>query len=327
MAEDDPIDIPEPRGTPSEATPRRRRRRTWPIFVGIVSVMFLAMAAAGWIVSALHREPPPPAVTANLAQPPPASEPSPAPEPAPPSKPPEPVTVDSVALSDGYPLTDWTIEKASGGNVDGATFAGAPLDAETAPLLTDSDVITVSGWAGDAGLGMRFPRVLISICGRVVAAATADLPREDVAESIHSNLTTPGWNAKLLVGHLPHCENATLSGWAVAPFGRILFPLHGELPLPLGPSHGIDPGLTVTGGTLIKPADAATPPRIVIEIKSARINLRRCADTSCPTVGTLSRGKHEGIRLDTGTDWTLVVVPGGASGWISDKAATVAAAP
>jgi hypothetical protein len=320
MAQDDPIDIPEPRGAPSRAKPRRRRR-TWPIFVGIVSAMLLAMAAVGWIVSALHREPPPPAVTANLALPPPA------PEPAPPPKPPEPVTVDSVAPSDSYPLTDWTIEKASGGNIDGATFAGAQLDAETAPLLTDSDVIAVSGWAGDAGLGMRFSRVLISVCGRVVAAATADMPREDVAKSIHPNLTAPGWSVKLLVGHLPRCENATLSGWAVAPFGRILFPLHGELPLPLGPSRGIDPGLPVTGGVLIKPADAAPPPRIFIEIKGAGIDLRSCADTSCPAVGTLPHGKHEGIRLDTGTDWTLVVVPGRASGWVSDKAATVAAAP
>ena len=296
------------------------------MFVGVVSVMMLAMAAVGWIVSVLHREPPPPNVRVSLALPPP-SESFATPEPATTPKPPKPVTVDSVALADGYPLTDWTIKTAFGGYLDSTTFSGVQLDAEAIPLLRDSDIIVVSGWAGDAGLGMRISRVLISICGQVVAAVTADIPREDVAKAVHPNLTAPGWRATLLVGHLPRCENATLSAWAVAPFGRILFPLHGELPLPLGPLRGIDPGLPVTGGVLIKPADAAPPPRIFIEIKGAGIDLRSCADTSCPAVGTLPHGKHEGIRLDTGTDWTLVVVPGRASGWVSDKAATVAAAP
>jgi len=89
-----------------------------------------------------------------------------------------------------------------------------------------------------------------------------------------------------------------------------------------------DPALTAKSADLVRPGAAgAIQGRVKIEIKSQGVNLRRCGDTSCPTVGTLAKGVHSGVAMDETGGWVLVIVPDRGNGWVSRKVASVAPAP
>jgi hypothetical protein len=239
--------------------------------------------------------------------------------------PPRVVAVDSVPQEDSYPLAQWNLDKAAAGYVEGITVGGARLDPAAATTLGDGDTISLRGWAGDTDLGARFSRVVFSLCDRIVGAAAVALPRPDVARQVHPNLSASGWAAQLLVGHLPRCDGARLAAWAVAPFGRTLYPLQGAISLALAPVNGADAHVIATTTTLLRPADVDEAGRkIVVEIKTGPVNLRRCGAVSCAVVGTLGRGTHPGLRLDGNDEWALVLIPDVTTGWISLDAARVA---
>jgi hypothetical protein len=176
---------------------------------------------------------------------------------------------------------------------------------------------------------MRFTRVAFSMCDRIVGSAKVDIARPEVARQVHPNLGASGWVAQLLVGHLPRCDGARLVAWAVAPFGRTLYPLQGGINLPLAPmgkaARAIDETLTVTSAKLVHPSDIAMAGHpVAIDIKSGPVNLRRCGAASCPIIGTLGRGRHRGLRLDGNDEWALVSIPDVTVGWISRGAANIA---
>jgi hypothetical protein len=303
------------REDPDDARRRHRRRRTWPWFVAIVGAMLLAMAAAGWIVGG--RQTPPTVVRA----PPAATQ---APVAALPPAPPRRIQVNSVAPADGYPLSEWRIENVSSGFIDSVTFAGTQIAPNMIGMLQDSDSVTLTGWAGDTDLGIPFRHVVFSLCDRVVGSAPVQLPRPDVAKQVHPNLTRPGWTATLLVDHLPRCAGARFSAWAVAPFGRILYPLSGSFEFPLTASHGLDPTIEPVTEKPFRPEEADAPTGLVaVEIKSGRANLRRCGDTACKVVGAVPRGKYAAVRLDARDQWSLIAVPRHGTGWVADSVAKI----
>ncbi len=255
------------------------------------------------------------------AKPGPPSQNAPPTQPAPP--PSAPVAVASVPAAETYPVSAWTLAKAPSGFVDSIELEGAPLDLKEAKLLVPADVLTVTGWAGDRALGIRFPAVVLSLCGRVVASTDVGLPRPDVAKAVHPNLGKAGWSARLLVGHLPRCADEKLSGWAVAPFGPVLFPLSGEAKLDLPPAAPLPPGLNVQTHKLVRPDDRpAEPQPVKIEVKGA-VNVRECGSTKCKVVGKLDEGSHLGGLLDQVDGWALVVVPEQATGWLAERVVTM----
>ena len=236
------------------------------------------------------------------------------------------IAVDSVPPEESYPLAQWTLDKAASGYFEGATVAGARLTPSMAKSLGDAETISLHGWAGDTDLGTRFTRVVFSMCNRTIGGAVVDIPRPDVAQQVHPNLDVSGWTAQLLVGHLPRCDGARLAAWAVAPIGRTLYPLQGSIGLALPPANESvnGPAVAATTTKLVHPADVEdSARRIVVEIKTGTVNLRRCGAASCTVVGSLGRGRHSGIRLGDNDAWTLVVIPDVTSGWISREAARV----
>ncbi len=264
------------------------------------------------------------------AGPPPAQHPaagpsSAAPSPATPAPPP-PMAVSSVSAAQTYPLSDWSLATVPSGFVDGVRLKGAYLNRDVARHLVPIDVLTVTGWAGDRALGIRFPKVALSLCGRVVASTVVGVPRPDVAKAVHPNLAKAGWSARLLVGQLPRCKDETLAGWGVAPFGGVLFPLSGAWRLDLPPAVPLPPSVRVAPHKLVRPADIPVDPKTVrIQVKG-EVNVRRCGSTTCKVVGQLARGSHLAGLLDQADGWALIVVPKGVSGWLAERVIAMEAA-
>jgi hypothetical protein len=260
------------------------------------------------------RAAPPPPVT--IAEPPPLPSPA-APAPAAPvAAPPAPARVVDSAER-GYPLTNWRIGQAVGGWID-ALASGERV-------LNDSDVIEISGWAGDGELGWRARNVAIAVCGEVVASVKVDRPRPDVARAAHPNLGVSGWSARLAVAHLPRCEQPRLRAVAQLGDGRFALPLMGERPLQLAPAGGPRPNL-------LAPPAPLSPPAQETELRVLRIagntNVRRCAGTQCEQRAMLPAGNHRALVADEAGEWMLISVPASnIAGWIVKKAVAAAPAP
>ncbi len=281
------------------------------------AIAAIVVAVAGWLALAPSK-PPAPAPHATA----PATPAKPVAKKPPPAT---PVPVSSVPADKTYPLADWSAATVPSGFVDGVELDGAPLDPAKAKLLVAEDVLTVSGWAGDRALGIRFPNVVLSLCGRVVATTGVDQPRPDVAKAVHPNLGHSGWTARLLVGHLPRCANATLQGWGVAPFGQVLFPLQGGMPLALAPAEPLDPQIPIETHPLLHPGDLPKAPQEVRVTVKGAVHVRSCGSVKCPVVGELKQGgQHVAALLDQAEGWALVVVPKAATGWLAERVVKIA---
>lgn len=238
-----------------------------------------------------------------------------------------PPQLNSYAKEDQYPVTAWSPNQVFAGHVDAFTFAGVALTRELSTQMVDSDVLTVSGWAGDGTLGMRVPSVVFTACGMVVGSAPVDAQRGDVARAVHPNLARSGWSARLLVGHLPRCENMVLKGYAVAPAGQALFALAGELRLDLPARAGGAEGPEFAGSAQLHPRDIPRMlPLVRLTVVSARVNVRHCAGTKCKIVGTLGNGTTNGAVLDETGGWLLGTF-GEVAGWVSRRVVRIERLP
>jgi hypothetical protein len=244
--------------------------------------------------------------------------PAPANATAPPASPPArsaPVAVDSSEA--GYPLADWRRAQGGFGWIDGVALA----DGQALPdrALTDSDVLELGGWAGDVDLGVRARFVLVGVCGRVVATPAVDLPRPDVAETVHPNLFAAGWRAHVAVKHLPRCPEPRIE--VLGPVGPFPFavPLEGGRALSLAPPGGAAPDLRGPQRLRAPPAEAPAARRAVVQ-GQGKVNLRRCAGTNCAAVSQLAAGPHMAIVIEESADWLLIAVPAaGRTGWIARR--------
>ena len=216
-----------------------------------------------------------------------------------------------------YPLDSWSVEGTAAGWFDGVTQQGKDLAAGGTLSISQGDVIEARGWAGDPILGMRFPSVLLVVCGRVIASVPVSEPRADVGRNVHPNLMNAGWRAVLAISDFPRCGSMVLRAYGVAPARRIVFPLTGEFTLEApGATEGVDLDV-VRIGSVLRPEDIpAAPETAQISIKAARANLRRCGDAKCEVAGGLSAGQHEIAILDETKDWLLVYSSKG-TGWLA----------
>lgn len=306
--------------------------RIW--LVVFVAILGVAGATSFWLVAtdpgpvpaavaplpppAPKPAPPAPVAAASPPAPAPVAPPAPVAEaPAPPPVAPAPAAparvVDSAERT--YPLTDWRIGQAVGGWID------ALGDGER--TLGDSDILEISGWAGDGDLGWRARNVAIAVCGAVVASVKVDRPRPDVARAAHPNLGISGWHARLAVAHLPRCEQPRIRAVAQLGDGRFALPLMGDRPLNLAPPGGPRPDL-------LAPPVPLAPPAQESELRVLRItgntNVRGCAGTQCAKRATLPAGNYRALVAEEAGDWMLISVPASnIAGWIIKKA--VAATP
>lgn len=162
---------------------------------------------------------------------------------------------------------------------------------------------------------MRTPKVLFAICGKVIGHTETGLPRPDVAAAIHPNLSHSGWSAQLSIDLMPHCEDAKLTTWAVAPIGSNIFRLTGEYV----PPHR-DEERTDTNAMSILPFRPGDNPRAAPEIlkfASAPVAIRKCPASSCEIVAQLSTKEQVGFVIERRKGWRLVQIDR-IAGWIGE---------
>jgi hypothetical protein len=271
--------------------------------------------AYGWFGS---QRPPPPAVAAPQTSANPGYIDAIAP-PAPATPPPVEISIDSIAAALSYPIADWQIATAEAGWFDAFESQSVAVPPGSSVRVAPATVVVARGWAGDQALGTRLPFVLLTACETVVASVRVDLPRPDVARAVHPNLEQSGWQANLFVDDLPQCDPMILRAYAVGPAGRIVFPLAGEFALKPSPAQTTAPFTLRRAAAPLQPADIPETPQIAgLSIRTARANLRRCGDPSCPVVGSLATGEHQAAVLDEAREW-LLISAGGTAGWIARR--------
>ncbi len=183
-------------------------------------------------------------------------------------------TVASYPPNLSYVLSQWTAGMNLAGHIDRAKLGDRVLTTSGAIKSVDRDkVIALSGWAGDESVGVRYPYVLISACGKVVAHAAVNLARPDVAKAVHVNLGQSGWRAQIALRHLPDCKNLKLSAWGVPPGdSRWIFPLNGQLALSIAPTGKVTEKFLVTSAAPpLRPADMKGDVPISVEIRGAGV--------------------------------------------------------
>jgi hypothetical protein len=311
-----------------QAVPRRTR---WKVSATIAAIILVGVSV-GWLLAkylTAHLAEPEQAAstlpqpgTASVTEPESSSSRLPQAPSAPVAPPPAPleVQVNSYSGDLAYPLSEWLPGKTPSGFVDVVSVNGTnrppnvPLD-----MVGKGDRIGLSGWAGDISVGLRYPYVLISACGLVVAHAVVDRPRPDVAKSIHANLDRSGWALTIAASHLPKCENRTLEAWGVAPgASRIVLPLNNRIAVPGGAVAADESIRLAAVASPIRPADMVAIAPAKLTVHPAKLNMRRCASADCPVTGTLAKGAWEVLTLDKAAGWLLVAMPDRA-GWVSDQ--------
>ncbi len=283
------------------------------VTIGIVA---LAVALAGgglwWLL------------TSQLPAPAPAPAPAPVAAPAPPPPPPPPPPLQLDSSPSPYPLSRWQLAEPPifGGKVESAKILGRS-DANAQDNLRLDDVVELTGWAGDAALGMRIQTVLFSACDEIFASVPVNGPRPDIAQSVHRNLTPSGWTVRFMIAHVPRCARTEVRIWAAAPGRSLLLPFETLLPLQATPIGVERLPATVSRGAL------AQPPRQLLEPKSftvpgpGAVTLRGCGATDCASTGTLARGRHAGFVIEAGPEWSLIAV-GQRAGWIANASVQIA---
>ena len=152
---------------------------------------------------------------------------------------PPPLAVDSFPAPVA-PLSAWRTERAAG---NGAIDL-VQTEPDDGAAWRDDTLLVLAGWAGEGSTGCPADSVLFALDGEVVGMTEAGLSRPDLA-SIHPGLSTAGWAARLLIGHLARAEGrypeALLEAWGLQHDGRLIFAGSLKLDLPArDPSRRLD---------------------------------------------------------------------------------------
>ena len=237
--------------------------------------------------------------------------------PLPPPPPPQ-TLVDSFA-SGAYSLGDWAINDALyAGWIDTVTVEPGGSH----QVSRDDQMLLATGWAGEGTVGLRVPTVILTLCDTVVAATPVKNSRPDVAAKIHPNLGESGWQARLLVGHLPRCEGTYLEAWAIYPDGTVLLPLGGRVRVNLPPRDAAVVLSGFAGSPPLRPDPTARPKTVTVDADSTLI-LKRRPSADGPVVNRYSPGRYTAYRLDEREAWVLLAIDG-QIGWVSREAVRIA---
>jgi hypothetical protein len=231
------------------------------------------------------------------------------------------VTVDSYAPDAVLDLKDWKQGKQLSGYFDSVALNGVILAKTATPTLNAaSDILMLSGWAGEINVGIRYPFVVASVCGDIVAHAAVREERPDVAKAVHPNLTVSGWRMRVAAASIPTCEDSSIRVWGVAPGQtRLILPLNGRFSLNVSPR--------ISSVSEAAPLEHPAPltremmPQVVslaLKVTANTLNIRRCGDAECAITGKFRKGVWPVVKMDQSADWLLVATPERA-GWVARK--------
>lgn len=232
------------------------------------------------------------------------------------------VIVDSFGPLERIPLESWTSVEELVGHFDVLVRGSDGAAVEEGLLLGPADLLVAQGWAGNQALGLNLSDVVFSACGQIIARAQIAMPRPDVAEAVHPNLTNAGWRAEILAADLPACSDSNIRAWGVVPGALArLAPLARSFPyVSPGPS-GAPPRLSAQQTV---EADRYPKPEFVgLQVTTSKANLRKCGSTSCAVVGQIDGGRYTAHIATEDPEWSLIVFPGGA-GWLFNELFEVA---
>lgn len=278
-----------------------RKLTIWGLVLGGVTVAGLSF----WLTHRAVQSPTTAAQEGEGGAAPAASAPSSGPAPSS-----QPVLVDTFGAA-SYSLARWTVDDSHmAGWIDTISVEpGGGLQ-----VSSDDQVLAVGGWAGDPGVGIRTSTVVLTLCDTVVGAVDTGKPRPDVAAKVHPNLNQSGWQARLLVGHLPRCEGTYLEAWTLYPDSAVLVPLDGRIKIGLPP---LNPAISLKGYTAHAPfaPDSVPPPRkaVTVDIDST-LALKRTPSRDGASLSQFPPGRYRASRLDEQDGWLLLVIDGKA-GW------------
>ena len=240
--------------------------------------------------------------------------------PATPSLPmPRAVQVNSYAPGREYPLAEWQVVDDAGGFVDAVFVNGELMGMDEIIRVGSGDVIHMTGWAGHRLLGMRFPEVLFSVCGKIVGGVTVSGVRPDVADSVHPNLMHSGWEADLFASDLPRCEEPAISVWGRPPVGWTLRPVIGTWRFIFQASSEIAPVTIIHEESIIRPEDVKKTETQRLSIHHGNTPLHQCANTKCDVVINLAQGPLSAVIVEEMDGWVLLQSAKG-SGWVMSSA-------
>lgn len=222
--------------------------------------------------------------------------------------------VDSFDPSERVPLESWTTIDEFVGHFDVLVRETDSAAVEEGLLLAPADLLVAQGWAGYQALGLNLSDVVFSACGQIVARAQIGMPRPDVAEAVHPNLTNSGWRAEILAADLPGCADSNIRAWSVVPGAPArLAALVGSFPYVSPGRSGAPPRLSAQQN--VEANLYPKPEFVTLQITAARANLRQCGSTSCAVVGQIDGGRYTAHIATRDPEWSLILFPGGA-GWI-----------
>ncbi|MBL4720554.1 MAG: hypothetical protein JKY20_05435 [Alphaproteobacteria bacterium] len=239
-------------------------------------------------------------------------------------KKPQKVSVDSYEPRAGNELSNWKAGKQLSGYFDSVVLGGAVLAKNVSPKLAESDILILSGWAGDVSVGVRYPYVIASACGVVFGHSTVSGTRADVAKAVHPNLTQSGWRMRVAATSIPDCENRAIRIWGVAPGkSRLILPLNGLF--------SVKSGSVVPLQTSKKPVlpnlqyaeplssdNLAALTSLIVTVRANTLNMRRCGDAKCAITGKIRKGDWPVVKMDESADWLLIAAPDRA-GWVARR--------
>ncbi|HEY9080428.1 hypothetical protein [Magnetovibrio sp.] len=237
---------------------------------------------------------------------------------APPPQPPQLVEVDSYPAENMSPLVDWPQISGTYGYMDAVAIGGDNPTALTARQLNNDDVLTASGWAGHQLLGMSMSKVVLAVCDKIVANVAVKNARPDVAKAVHPYLENSGWSARLAVAHLPRCEGAVLSAFALGPKGPNLWPLAQSFALNLPPKNEAKAALFSSRADVLERSMRQLPQSQKITINASTLRVRSCGGAQCTVMGRVAKGVYSGFVVEHRDGWALIQLPT-VSGWLSEK--------
>lgn len=225
------------------------------------------------------------------------------------------VEVESYPPGSEYPFAEWETVDDPAGFVDWVTVNGELIGLDERITVRPGDVIGIGGWAGHRLLGMRFPEVLFSVCETVIGGADVNRIRNDIAETVHSNLLYSGWEARLYAADLPACAKASLSVWGRPPVGATLRPVVGIRRIDRIDGSPRTNVTVIYTEPLVRPESAALAMPERVAVPASGIELRQCAGESCAVMADVRSGPLDAVLVEESDGWVLIQSAQG-SGWV-----------
>lgn len=227
------------------------------------------------------------------------------------------IPVNSYARGNGTALENWNLGQQNSGFLDSVSRNGLTVSVTDTITLSVSDRLEFSGWAGETVVGIRFPFVLASACGRVFAQTEVSGTRSDVATAVHPNLSRSGWRMTVAGASIPVCDRLAIRFWGVMPGNTgLLLPISGEVNVGLSNQSATVAGQFLFTKTPVAPQSLSPLPAKSFLVSAPVLNMRSCAATSCRIVGKIQKGRWKGVLVDEVGEWLLVAMSDRA-GWIA----------